>query len=303
MWFKNLCIYRFTQPFTYTDADLEAALKAVAFQPCDRHQRSSFGWVPPLGEDGKSYVHAANGYWMVCARKQEKILPMAAISERLEQKIKEHEVRAERKLYRKEKEALMEELIVDLLPNALTRSSLLFAYFDSKEGLLVVNTASARQAEELLALLRKSLGRLPVAPLAATKTPRQAMTSWLLQNKEPEGFKFGFECELRDVLVEGNRINFRNEHMQTEEILSLVKAGHSVTRLALSWNRRVECVVDDKLLIRKLHFSDMVHEEAANHHITDAASLFDVNFSIMTGELSAFISALDAAFPDLEQRS
>ena len=65
MWFRNLRIYRFKQPFNVTAETLDRALSESVFRPCGPLETHAMGWEPPLGRDGQTLVHAANGCLMV----------------------------------------------------------------------------------------------------------------------------------------------------------------------------------------------------------------------------------------------
>ncbi len=87
MWFKNIQVYRFTKPFTLTAEHIHQLLAEQGFQACGSQDRSKIGWVPPLGDSSSEYVHVANGYILVCCKKQDKVLPAAAVNEVLEEKV------------------------------------------------------------------------------------------------------------------------------------------------------------------------------------------------------------------------
>ena len=55
-------------------------------------------------------------------------------------------------------------------------------------------------------------------------------------------------------------------------------------------------MVDEKLGIKRLKFGDVVQEKAADENADDAVQQFDVEFALMTLELSAFIAAIVEAF-------
>ena len=137
MWFKNLRIYRLTKDIDLTPEILEIALHQQDFTPCTNMDFSRYGWVPPLGKDSELYTHSCAGYIMICARKQEKILPPAAINEMVEEKVTDFEAAQARSVYRNEKRTIKEDIIHTLLPRALTRSYLVYAYFDPKNKLLI----------------------------------------------------------------------------------------------------------------------------------------------------------------------
>ena len=167
MWFKNLLVYRFTRPFTTELDALEEQLTAAAFTPCSGTQPSSIGWSKPLGDAGELYHHATDGCIMLCLKQQEKVLPSAVINEFLDDKVREIEANDGRKPGRKERSELKEEITFELLPKAFARSRRLYAYIDTRSGLLMVDSASHNRAEALLNLLRETLGSLPVIPLKA----------------------------------------------------------------------------------------------------------------------------------------
>jgi recombination associated protein RdgC len=233
---------------------------------------------------------------MVCLRRQEKLLPAAVINEALEEQIQAIEAAELRTVGRKERSKLKDELIFTLMPRALARSTLIYAYIDPAAGLLVVNAASAKRAEELLDCLREAVGSLPLIPLRPKGIPLQLMTGWLLAGAPPEGFQFGHECELRDPADEGAVIRCKHQDLVATEINNHLKLGLTVTRLGLCWQGGIECLVDEELAVKRLVFDDVIQERAGEGDAEDAAAQFDADFAIMNLELSRFIEALMLAF-------
>lgn len=296
MWFKNLQLYRFTKPFDLTPEAINELLAEHGFVPCGSQDLTRAGWVPPLGRHGSELVHVTNGYLMLCAKRQDKLLPPAVINEEVEQKILQIEERDARKLPRKERQSLKEETIFSLLPRAFVRSSLLFAYISPRDNILVVNASSARRAEEFLHDLREAIGSFSAIPLVSKSQPIDVMTSWVSSGQPTEGFALGEECELRDNADIKSVIRCKNQDLSASEIINHLKTGMHVSKLAVSWRERVECILDEKLVIKRLRFSDMVQEKASDVEAEDVAQQFDVDFSIMALELSEFFKALVSAF-------
>ena len=185
MWFKNLTIFRLTENFTLTTEQLEEKLNALAFKPCGSHDEFSVGWVSPIGGKDAPLVHSANNFMMVCTKKEERVLPTSVLNEMLAEKIAEIEEEQGRKLSKKERTTLKDELIFELLPRAFTFSRKLYAYIDVKGGFLVVDSASSSKAEDLVSLLRKCLGSLPAVPLNTVEKPIATMTEWLNTQQTP----------------------------------------------------------------------------------------------------------------------
>lgn len=303
MWFKNLRVYRLTKPFTLSVDELDEALAQKIFQPCGKQDLQSYGWVPPLGRHGKSLVHATNGYLMVCAKRQEKILPGGVVREQLEEKVAAISQAEGRNVARAEKQNLKEEIIFSLLPRALTRSQLQYAYIAPQENWVVVNASSAKRAEELLGALRDVVGSLPVIPFATKQIPSQTMTSWLAKSEPPTGFTLGDECELEAPRDDGRIIRCKKQDLTAEEMLNHLKTDMVVRKLAISWEDAVECVLDHELAIRRLKFSERILDQAGDRNPETAAEEFDVDFAIMAMELRGFLEALQGAFGGLDTKA
>lgn len=295
MWFKNLRLYRLTEEWVHTPEDLNDRLAENSFNPCGSLDTMRYGWVPPLGRHGSEYIHAANGYIMICAKKQEKILPAAVINEQLEEKVVALSEAEARSVGRKERQDLKDEIIFSLLPKAFTKSSLDFAYIATQERLIVVNSSSASRAEDMLSALREALGSLRAIPITAKNVPVQVMTHWLREGSLPQDFELGDECELQ-ASKDGRVIRCKNQDLHADEIRSHLDSGMFVSKVAITWKEAVHCIVDDTLAVKRLKFDDKLLEQASDRNPDGKAEQFDADFAIMTLELKAFISALLAAF-------
>lgn len=300
MWFKNLCVYRLTDSFDLSAEALHEQLGRKAFRRCGSLEMASIGWVPPLGQDGQMLTHSANGRIMLTARKEEKVLPAAVVREIAAERVMEIETEQVRTLRRKEKEDIRDEVLQDLLPRAFTRSKLTHAYIAPRDGLIVVDSASANRAEELISLLREVLGSLRVKPLKVRHAPAAVMTAWVEGSDKAPGFEPLDECELRDLGEEGGVVRCRKQDLSSEEMQGHLRAGKQAVRLAVEWNERLSCVLGDDLIIRRLRFADVLQEEAANSG-EDAAARFDADFALMSLELATFLPNLLDAFGGEEE--
>jgi recombination associated protein RdgC len=296
MWFKNLTIFRLTEAFTLTPGELEQKLQTLQFRSCGPHEEFSFGWTQPIGKSADQLVHAANGFMMLCGKKEEKVLPTAVVNEMLQEKIGEIEDREARKLSKKERTTLKDELIFELLPKAFRFSRKTYAYIDPKGGWLLIDSASAKSAEDLLSNLRKCLGSLPAIPLNTIDKPSVNMTQWLLTQETPEDLTIEDECELRALQEEGGIIRCKKHDLSVPEIKNHLDTGKQVIKLAVNWAGRIAFVLDEHLALKRLRFLDMVQEQAADIDTGSAAERFDADFTIMTGELAELLPRLTAWF-------
>ena len=296
MWFKNLSLFRFTGPFTLNADELAEKLETLRFRPCGPHEESSFGWTAPLGKPEQSLVYSTNGYMMMCVKKEERVLPTTVVNEMIQEKAAESEEQLGRQLSKKERARLKDELIFDLLPKAFTFSRRCYAYIDPKGGWLVVDAASAKNAEDLLALLRKSLGSLPAVPINTVNNPVTVITQWLVNQETPSDIVIEDECELRSPGEEGSVIRCKRQDLALPEIQNHLDSGKEVIKLALNWADRLSFVMDKNFSIKRLRFLDLIQDQLADIEAEGEATRFDVDFAIMSAELGLFLPRLIELF-------
>ncbi len=251
-----------------------------------------FGWTRPFGKLGHTLIHAANGQILLCARREDKILPTAVIKEQLAEKVGAIEFEQGRTLKKKEKEALKEELLHTLLPRAFSRTANTFAWINPADGLLMVDASSAKKADDVLALLRKSIGSLPVVPVALKNPPEITMTEWLQKGNLPAAFTLEDESELRSAMEHGGIARFKQQDLMTDEVKNHLANDKLVTKLALNWGERLSFVLGDDLSIKRLKFSEELREQNDDITSEDPVARMDADFALVTGELSQFIPAL-----------
>jgi len=293
MWFKNLALYRFTEPFSLAADELEEKLADKRFTPCGKQDEFSMGWTSPVGGSVEQLIHASNGFMMLCLKKEEKVIPAGVINEMLQDKVAEKEEQEARKLSKKERTALKDELIFELLPRAFSFSKKTFAYIDPKGGWMIVDAASAKKAEDLLSHLRKCLGSLPVVPVNTVDKPVTIMTQWLVDNATtPKDLVVEDECELRSPEEEGSIIRCKKHNLSLPEITNHLDTGKQVIKLAVNWTDRLSFIVDENLAIKRLKFLDLIQDQVSDTDAEDEVARFDVDFSIMSLELSNFLPRL-----------
>jgi recombination associated protein RdgC len=289
MWFKNLALFRFSEPFSTSEDELENQLATLAFRSCGSLELSTIGWVPPLHPGGGQLVHSTNGFLMICALKEEKVLPPAVVNEIVAERIMEIEEQQQRPVRRKERESLRDEVTFELLPRALSFSRRTYAYIDPKGGWLIVDSGSSNTADEFTALLRRSLGSLPVAPPKTRENPVSVLTRWLSEKNSPSDITLENECDLRASDQEKNIVRCKNQDLFSSEIQAHLEAGKECTKMALTWADRFTFIVDEDLNIKRLRFLDMILEQADEIDTEGKADLFDAHFSIMSLELAGFL--------------
>jgi recombination associated protein RdgC len=300
MWFSNLICYRFKQDVSYAQEDFEAALEHDVFRPCGSQDMSTFGWTKALGKHGQALSHFSEHCILVCAKREEKVLPASVINEMVAEKIESIEQEENRPVKKKEKDEIKENITATLLPQAFKKSSLQFAFIDQKNGWLIVNSGSFNKAEELTALLRKSLGTLPIVPAFANYDLDLFLTDWLTQFEVPEGFAIGSDAELQEADDNGAQVKLKQHDLASDEIKLHLEHGKRVTKLGLDWRERVQFTLQNDGSLKRLSFSDTLKEQNADIPKEDMAVKLDADFILVSEEIKELLEELSQGLGDQE---
>jgi len=306
MWFKNLRIYRFTKPFEMGAAELQERLAEKAFQPCGRQDLSKYGWVAPIDQPRMDdaepmYVHACNGYLMLCAQREDKVIPASVVKEAVLERSRQIEEKEARKIFKKERDQLKDEVMLELLPRAFSKSQRVYGYIDPKDNLLLIDASSSSKAEQFMSHLRDTIGSLPVIPPVSKQVPSDVMTHWLAEQNAHPPFQLERECELSNPADSANVIRCKAQDLDADEVQSMLESGKHCSKLAVNWNDAIHCVIEDDLSIKRLKFGDELLDQASDGEVDSKAQQFDQDFAIMSLELSRFCVDLFKAFGGLEQ--
>ncbi|NWC79787.1 recombination-associated protein RdgC [Pseudomonas putida] len=293
MWFKNLLTYRLTQDVPFEAEALEAALASKPARPCASQELTTYGFVAPFGKgEDAPLVHVSGEFLLIAARKEERILPSSVVNDAVKEKVEEIETEQMRKVYKKERDQIKDEIIQAFLPRAFIRRSMIFAAIAPRLGMILVNSASAKRAEDLLSTLREVMGSLPVRPATVKIAPAATMTDWVKSQQAAEGFYVLDECELRDTAEDGGIVRCKRQDLTGEEIQLHLSTGKVVTQLALAWQDKLSFVLDDKMVIKRLKFEELLQEQAEQDGGDEAAQQFDASFLLMMMTFSEFLPVL-----------
>lgn len=293
MWFKNLVVYRLPADWSVSARELEEKLALRSLMPCGAFDMQSRGWV--FSSDAERYVHTVNGQHLIALGVDQKLLPGSIIRQVATERAKEMAKEQGYPVGRRQMRELKMRVTEELRGRALTRKRITYAWIDPINSWLVVDAAGEARAEELVEILRDTLGSLQVTLLETERSPSSAMTAWLMLGDAPLTFTIDDDLELQSADQSKPTIRYVRHPLDGKEIRTQVSAGMFATRLGLTWKDRVAFVLNEKLHVKRLEFLLIEKDKPEDGASTNPSEQFDIDFTLMTGELAQLLTDLSAA--------
>lgn len=293
MWFKNCHIYHLSSPFELSETDFANLLENKRFHPVGRQDNESQGWVSPLNRHLEHLLHTANGCYLLCLRKEQKVIPASMVKESVEEKVKAIEEAEGRKVYGKERTAIKDDVLSLLKPKALTKSSHIFGYIDPRNHLMVVNAGSNSVADGFIQMLIDSLGSLGAVKMMGEENPSTIMNRWLLEGL-PNDWQLTGQYELKDPQDE-RVAKFKDNETGNQLIGELLEDGYWIQKLGIRYKEQFNAIIQHDLQIKSIKFDDELLNE--NDEVeSEQYARFDADFVLMTQTFAEFISDFTRQF-------
>ncbi len=293
MWFKNLIVYRLPEGWSITPHELEDRLAGRPLNPCGAFEMQSRGWVH--SSVAKRYVHATNGHLMIALGVEQKLLPGSIIKQVTTERAEELEQQQGYPVGRRQLRELRERVTEELRARAFSRRRVTHAWIDPQNGWFIIDAAGGAKADELIETLRDTLGSLPVTFLETERSPQASMAAWLMLGDAPQRFVFDQDLELTAVDQSKATVKYVRHPLEGKEIQQHLNSGKYVTRLGLTWADRVSFVLTEKLEIKRVQFLAIEKEKDDGASEITPEEQFDMDFILMTGELSQLLTELTQA--------
>lgn len=212
------------------------------------------GFAPPYEFSDQMVITAQNS-WKIQLRKEKKLLPASVLRQESKRRIKEIEEKEYRQLSAKDKKALKQRVLDELLPRAFSQISTIEGIYIRDKGFLLVNQAQANKREELLSHLRQALGSFEAALILCKKTATDLMSQWLLDsNSLPNDLAIGNYCELKNIANIKSVSRFVNQDIQSKEVIGILEKDHFVSQLALIWQDKLRFILCEDFSLKNIQY-------------------------------------------------
>jgi recombination associated protein RdgC len=289
MLLKNLVVYRLGARWAIEADALEKKLAQQPLQACGSFDMESRGWIPPQGED--RFLYTQNRHWLLALGVENKLLPASVIRQLAKERATEIATQQARPVGRKQMRDIKAQITNELMSRALSRRSTTRAWIDATSRWLVVDAAADKKAEEFVEALRRVEENFPCKRLDTQRSPGAAMTKWLAAGDAPDKFTIDQDLELLASDASKATVRYARHPLEGKDIRDHIATGKTATRLGLTWKDRISFVLTDQLHLKRINFLDILKGESGADP-ADEDEQFDVDFALLTGELSLLLADL-----------
>ncbi len=300
MWFRNLLPYRLDGAWGMSPGAFEKKLGARTLQPCTGLTAQTQGWVSPRDDD--QLVYGQGRQLLFALGTETKLLPASVVKDAAKAKAAQMEARMGFKPGKKQLRELREQITSELLPKAFAKRRATRVWINPEAGWLLVDASSQKRGDEVLTLLRDTLGECPFYPLDTAKSPMTSMTAWLAKGDAPGKFSLDQDCEMKSGGDDPSAVRFARHGLEGDDVRRHVKDGKSVTKLGMTWNDRIRFVLADPGVVRRVRFETIEQDRAENEPQGNPEQRFDADFALMSGELTQLMDGLMTALGGQSKR-
>ncbi|AUR89239.1 putative exonuclease [Vibrio phage 1.121.O._10N.286.46.C4] len=235
------------------------------FQPCTKDQKSTIGMVPTTldgqfvsSDKGNTYLEVMTqtkspNQWDIKLRTAQRTMAYASRED-----IQVEDVPS--KIVKSFKEDCSAEVLSETTPN----EPKVFYVIIRPTGQVIVS-AAGNAAEEILGMIRKVLGSLPVVPYETDVYPSELLRAWVNNDKKAVGDDFLLGSKAVVVTTHGVKHTVKGDLYEAPELPPLLAdAGSTVEAVEVELEGKVLFTLKDDLTFDGLKFSKEVTEEAEN---------------------------------------
>lgn len=310
---KNFIAYRMTAASTLDLKDNLA--EDLAVRDPSAVQWSSMGFTPFYNGEWR---YDATGGYMFIVQLRERILPAKVISQRLREMMDDAEKQMGRPVNKKEIMTLKDRAKLELLPEAFIKHTDIPVvviqtnqHSSSLGSFLLIGSTSANKVDDIVNLLHASTdvenaGNLDIKPFAGDLDINDFLKRLLREGYLGEQvneladdfdqaihtFNLGTAAALRGP--DKATVRFKDMDLLGDtDIEDHVKHGFVPTELSITFEDKIEFAMNDKGIIKRIRFSDVLLKEAEEGvRADDAAAYFDGTAALVIGELRQLLKAV-----------
>ena len=291
MLFSNATVIKLSAPIA---ADLDSILNDAPFEGVSKYARSGIGWCPLIETESPTMTRAYGQRVLFCGRREEKVIPASAVKEEVTARVLKQETLDGQPLSSSAKRSIKDDVLAEMLPRALCKSKRIQIYHDPEQSALILNSGLESEVEDLLNLLRTSIGTLNVYRWDASASIG-LFTQWLTHKSLPDQLRLGSECTLFDPESVA-RVTWRGQSLDATELMAHLDHGKRCERIQLIWNDHLKFTLDKHLTLRNLRLVDVDNEadEPLDGDDNSPYAVLDREFALLSESLALLLPLIES---------
>jgi len=262
-WFKSLSCLRYNSKHPISQALWEPKLNNLIHRPIKPSFKSSMGFSPVLGFLSEGALsHQLGHYLFISMTVEIKKIPKNKLKRevalRTRERIKSGKIKEE-DLNDEQRAQIQSEVELELIKGVIPDETYINAILDLENKLLFVDTVNAKVVESLKGWLCRIDDTMKFKPIVPD-TLEIFLTQWVYK---PETIPPSVSLEEDATLVNDNSAKavFSKQHLDSEELITLINHNKKVTELSITLNHRLCFKLRSDGLIRKINITDTLHDE------------------------------------------
>lgn len=236
MYFKNVIAMQLSE-FPLTAEQLNEKMGKFLFSKLSGRTRCSIGWASPLGGDNETLAYPHQELIAFTYRSDSRSCPTNEIKRRTDERIEELLEKGE-SINKETKLSIEEDIESRILPAMPISSKVVSAFIDIKSNLIFIDTKTPGTVEDVLALLRKTIGSLIVKPVMVCDWIGENLSHWICHPEsdiKPEKLWIPHSANalVKDKLDKVFKMNFSNVDLFDDVIKNTID-NRLVTSLSLA---------------------------------------------------------------------
>ena len=172
-----------------------------------------------------------------------------------------------------------------MLPRAFSKYQFVWLWIDTKQKQVIIDSSSFKQAEDILALLRKEMGSLALIPYSTEIPLEKSLTTWVKQSLHFPSILLGDEIELKDAIEENIIVKCKNQDLESQEIFVHIDSGKQVSKIKLIDESGVSFILNRDWTLKRIKFDNVILDKNEEFLPEEKNLKLDADFILMSNTL------------------
>ncbi len=231
-----------------------------------------------------------------------KILPTNVVSQYVKDKIKHIEKEEKRQIKTKEKSRIKDDVIQELLPKAFSKLTKVYAYVDTHQEIIIINSIYSAKIDLFLTLLKRTFKSVSV-DLLELNNPTKTLNHWLTYDSYPKSIELAEFCLLEDPNKRSRLVRCTNQPLTTTGIQAFLSDGYEVKQIGLIWNEYFNFVISNHFCFTSVKIEQLLDQTMESSENESTVQRWHTDFILFASTVTKMMNELLEIFTKVKPNS